>query len=81
MRKLIKYIKHLFSRSKIQKAVYDEDLISLLESLSLLDSVKAGYYKCEECNCKITIENIGSLFKRKNEIKFKCNKIDCMNNQ
>lgn len=71
---------HLFSRSKTQKAVYDEDLISLLESLGVLDAVNAGNYKCDECNCTITIENIGSLYKKGNEIKFKCNKIDCLSN-
>ena len=81
MIKIIKYIKHLFSRSKKQKAVFDEDLINLLKSLGVLDSVNSGYYKCEECNCTITVDNIGILIKKGNEIKIKCNKIDCLSNR
>jgi hypothetical protein len=61
------------------KAVFDEDLIGLLESLGVLEAVNAGKYKCNECNCTITTENIGSLYKQGNEIKFKCSKIDCLN--
>ncbi|MCJ7648560.1 MAG: hypothetical protein MUP85_08100 [Candidatus Lokiarchaeota archaeon] len=78
MLKIIKYIKHLFSRTKKQKAVFDEDLTDLLKSLGILDAVNTGYYKCEECDCTISIENIGSLIKKENEIKFTCNKFDCM---
>jgi hypothetical protein len=78
MKKLIKRIKYLFRRSKIQKAVFDEDLISLLESFDVLEAVNAGNYKCNECNCTINIENIGTLYKQGNEIKFKCNKMDCL---
>lgn len=59
-------------------AVHDEDLEAFLTDLNLLDKIKEGKIKCPECNCTLTLENIGFFLVSKGEIKICCDDLNCL---
>lgn len=60
------------------KAVHDNDLEELLDSLGLNAKLKAGELKCSFCKDVITIENLHSFFPDSGSIKLTCSKPDCV---
>lgn len=60
------------------KAVHDDDLKSLLESLGVYERVEEGHYKCLFCGERITVDNLGSIISHEGEIKFSCNRDECL---
>ena len=60
------------------KAVHDDDIVSLLSSLGCYEEVSQGQCKCLFCNTTITIENLGAIIPRNDEIVFSCNADSCL---
>jgi hypothetical protein len=58
-------------------AVHDRDLKHFLTELNLLDKVVKGEIRCPECDCVITLENIGFITFSKGEAKICCDDIEC----
>jgi len=58
-------------------AVHDRDLKQFLTELNLLDKVLKAEIKCPECDCVITLENIGFIAFSKGEAKICCDKLEC----
>jgi len=60
-------------------AIHDTDLIGVLRKLGLYEGVVEGRYKCFVCGRRITLENIGGIFRSKDEkINFVCDNIKCL---
>jgi len=57
---LIKKISNLGNSKKV-RAVYDEDLILMLEKADLLDKIKKGEIKCKYTDEIITLDNLGGI--------------------
>ena len=60
------------------QAVHDDDLFSLLKSLGFLEKVVNGDCKCAFCEQIITIDNLGSILPRGDEIAFSCDSPECI---
>lgn len=58
-------------------AVHDRDLEKFLEDLKMLDMVSNGEIRCPECDCTITLKNIGFIMMHRNKIKICCDNIEC----
>ncbi len=58
-------------------AVHDRDLKVFLTDLHLLDKVLGGELKCPECECTITLENIGFISMLKGEVRVCCDNLEC----
>jgi len=59
------------------KAVHDDDLTSFLLKLGLLEDIKNSRLKCSFCDCVITLDNFGGVYKEKTELKPFCKKPVC----
>jgi len=59
-------------------AVFDDDLLPMLEQLGLLTKFNNGKINCKFCRDVITEENLASLLKQSGEIKFICDKQECL---
>lgn len=57
--------------------VHDDDLIKLLKSLSVYDSVVNGEHKCLFCDNVITLDNLESIVPHEGTIQFTCDATDC----
>lgn len=68
-----------FMKDGTMKAVLDEDLDKLLESLGVYDSVVSGNEKCFFCGKTVTLENLSSIFPLNREVKFCCDDLICVN--
>jgi hypothetical protein len=58
-------------------AVHDRDLKQFLTELNLLDKITKGEIKCPECDCTITLGNVGFITISKGEAKVCCDDIEC----
>ena len=58
-------------------AVHDRDLKDFLADLNLLEKVLQGEIKCPECECIITLENIGFITMFKGEAEICCDDLEC----
>lgn len=58
-------------------AVHDRDLRQFLIDLNILDKITKGEIKCPECDCVITLANIGFITIYKGETKLCCDDIEC----
>ncbi len=58
--------------------VYDDDLKGMLGKLGVLDDFTQKRKKCEFCKNIINIENLHSLFKESEDIKFVCDSPECI---
>lgn len=65
-------------KEKHLKAVHDDDLITLLTSLGYYDKIKRGECTCFFCNDLLTLNNIGAIFPYDGEVKFSCNRENCL---
>lgn len=66
-----------FKKSKV-KAVYDDDLPLLLESLGILEKVRQGEVNCVYCGNTVNLDNLEAIFLKNKEIKFVCSKPICI---
>jgi len=63
----------------IIRAIHDTDLVKVLTRLGLYEGVVEGRYRCFVCGERITLDNIGGLFKsRDGKINFVCNNMKCL---
>ena len=61
------------------RAIHDTDLVSVLEKLGLYKDVVEGKYRCFVCGEKITLKDMGGLFKsRDGKINFVCSNMKCL---
>lgn len=60
-------------------AVYDDDLLELLDSLELKNRFLHGKLTCAFCGEIITWDNLHSIFPDSGSVKFSCTKSDCVN--
>jgi len=60
------------------RAVHDDDLEELLQSLGLLHDFRAGKLRCKFCKRIITWDNLHSLFPDSGAVKTVCNDIECI---
>jgi hypothetical protein len=60
-------------------AVYDADLLRLLENLGLKDAFEAETLVCVFCGEIITWENFHSIFPYENDVKVCCTRLKCVN--
>lgn len=61
------------------KAVYDDDLATLLQSLRVYDDICDGKVLCEYCQQQVTLENLGAIIPIDGRIAFSCDKAGCLN--
>lgn len=66
-----------FKKEQI-RAVHDDDLRVLLESLNILTDVLEGKRECEECKVTITLDNLGAIYPRGDAIILVCNNPCCL---
>ena len=66
-----------FPKEKI-RAVHDQDLEKLLESLGILPKFKHGELKCKFCHTTITFDNLHSFFPQSADIKLVCDSSKCV---
>lgn len=59
------------------KAVHDDDLVQLLQSLNVYEDVINKKCKCLFCKELITLDNIDSIVPYDNEVCFTCDKDEC----
>ena len=77
LKQCFKKFLHRFRKSKI-KAVYDDDLAGMLESLGVLEKIEKGELICIYCNEPVSIDNIGAIFSERGKVKFVCSKSNCL---
>jgi len=65
-----------FKTTKV-KAVYDSDLIGLVESLGIKKAIESGSYTCKFCGTTICFENLQAIQKDGGELKFICTNPEC----
>lgn len=70
-------MKAQFEGKVIIKAVHDADLNPFLEKLGLLEDMKNGQLKCSFCNCVLTFDNFGGVYKENGQLKPFCQKTEC----
>jgi hypothetical protein len=59
-------------------AVYDDDLEGFLQRLGLLDALATGDLRCEFSHDVITRDNLYCIFPENDEVKFSCNRPECI---
>jgi len=65
-----------FGKTRV-KAVYDSDLMNLVESLGIRSGIEAGTYSCKFCATTITFDNLQAIQKEGGELKFICSNLEC----
>jgi hypothetical protein len=73
----IKSLRYTFRRTTI-KAVHDDDLPRLLDSLGLLTPIDRGEMKCMFCDNIITTENLSAILSRGRSIHLICCSPECI---
>ena len=59
------------------RAVHDADVNSFLQKIGLLEGMKNGRLTCSFCNCVLSIDNFGGVFKENGKLKSFCQKTEC----
>jgi hypothetical protein len=59
-------------------AVFDDDLMKVLEDLGLWKKFERGEEKCKFCRASVDLSNLTSLFKQSGDIKFVCDSPECL---
>ena len=59
------------------KAIYDEELISLLESLGLSAEFDTGHLHCSICSEVITWNNLNIVYPESGMVRFICTNPQC----
>jgi hypothetical protein len=71
-------VRGLVPRDQTVKAVYDDDLQELLESLGELKALQRGDLHCAFSGDVITTENLHAVFPHEGKIQFSCSRPDCV---
>jgi hypothetical protein len=58
-------------------AVHDRDLKEFLKDLNVLDRILNGEIRCPECDCTVTLENLGFITMHRKDIRIFCDNIEC----
>lgn len=59
------------------KAVHDAHLNSFLQKLGLLEDMKNGRLRCSFCDCVLTFDNFGGVYKENGQLKSFCQQTEC----
>lgn len=59
-------------------AVHDYKFCAFLKQLDIYDDVMNGDKKCKFCREPVNVNNISSVFAESGDIKFVCDKPDCL---
>lgn len=59
------------------KAVHDADLNSFLQNIGLSEDMENGILRCSFCDCVLTFENFGGIYKENGHLKPFCQKTEC----
>lgn len=60
------------------RAIYDDDLDSILDRLGLAGHLRGGQLKCKVCKEVVTRDTLQALFPDSGAIRVLCNKPSCM---
>lgn len=60
------------------KAVWDSDLVSLLQSAGILDRLLDGDVRCVVCHKEVDLDNLGALLSDGHEIMVSCDDTQCV---
>lgn len=63
---------------KTLKAVHDDDLKKLLQSLELHEKIVNEQLRCKFCKTIITLDNLHSIFPQSGNIQLVCSNPDCI---
>jgi hypothetical protein len=66
------------SQPKIIHAIHDYDLENFLDSIDLLNSIKAKKIKCKFCKNIVTLDSLYSVFPDSGNISLVCNEDECI---
>ena len=60
------------------RAVWDDDLVGLLQSLGVLDMLIEGQIRCAVCDRNVDLDNLGALFGEDEEVQVTCDLTNCV---
>lgn len=60
------------------KGIYDPDLERVLRQLAIYDELLSGKMRCAVCRNEVTLENLGAVFPRENQICATCDSPHCI---
>jgi len=60
------------------KAVHRRNLEDVLTKLGVIEPLRRGEFTCDVCGCVITMDNVGTVFKKDGRIHISCNRTDCL---
>lgn len=60
------------------KAVHEQDLENAIQTMGLLDELKAGKLTCKFCGTTITLENMHSILPHSQGFSFICDTPECV---
>lgn len=66
------------SKPAIIHAIHDYDLEKFLDSIGLLNSIKAKKLRCKFCDSYITLESLYSVFPESGNISLVCSEDGCI---
>lgn len=58
--------------------VYDDDLEGVLKKIGVFDDFMNNRKKCKFCKDIVNFDNLHSIFKESNDIKFVCDNPECI---
>lgn len=59
------------------KAVYEDDLPTLLTSLGISESIERGEFKCSNCGRVVTNENLWGILRSNKKLHLICSDPEC----
>lgn len=71
---VVKY--HIMEKYRVN-AVLDDEIIEVLKTYEIYDTVMAGDYYCFQCGKNLTIQDIGSVHVINRLVKLKCDDENC----
>lgn len=60
------------------KAVWDSDLVTLLKSAGIFESLAGGGLHCAVCQRPVDLDNFGALFPDADDIRVACDDVRCV---
>jgi hypothetical protein len=57
---------------------HEKETEALIKRLGLLEQVASGQIKCAVCNKTITLENLGAIFREKDQTVLICDDMKCL---
>lgn len=66
------------SVTSVIKAVHDVDLERILRKLGLYEKLVEGRLHCSICGRRLSLENLGGIYRDGDAVKLVCNRIECL---